>query len=202
MDPLITPLLALGLAAALVGAGLLALRLRRAARRATMLERRLTWYFQARPFSGIGRWEWNAATNRWTWSDEVFRLRGFEPAKDISAGEMFYARVHPDDRFGDLVPQCLAKRLGRMPRTPGSAQHMATIVHGVAEQVFTPMTIEGVEVTVGASIGLSLYPEAATTPAGLIAAADQAMYRAKTSGGMVALHLCEPVSDTHQPGPA
>ncbi len=301
-----------------------------------MLERRLTWYSQALSFSGIGTWDWEAATNRWTWSDDVFRIRGFDPAHDIPAGDMFYARVHPEDRarllaaekacmaniaplsveyrfilpdgrerwmreignvtlddqgrvtgmsgvvmditeerqakdriahrshhddltglpnraylmtvleeavakadrtgnrfalafldlngfkpvndryghrIGDLVLQRLAKRLGRamrpedfvgrlggdefvviMPRLPGTPQDMAAVVRRVAEQVFTPMTVEGIEVAVGASIGLSLYPEAATTPAELIATADQAMYRAKAeaAGGAVALHLFEP----------
>ncbi len=307
-----------------------------------MLERRLTWYSQSLSFSGIGTWDWDAATDRWAWSDEVFRIRGFDPAQDVPAGDMFYARVHPDDRarlraaeqacmaniaplsveyrfilpggqerwmremgnvtlddqgqvtgmqgvvmditeerhakdriahrshhddltglpnraylmavldkavadaartgkafalafvdlngfkpvndqyghrFGDLVLQRLAKRLDRamrpedfvgrlggdefvaiLPRTPGTPEDMAAIVRDVAGQVFTPMTIEGVEVTVGASIGLALYPDAAKTPAGLIAAADQAMYRAKASGGLVALHLSDDeVSDTPRP---
>jgi diguanylate cyclase (GGDEF)-like protein/PAS domain S-box-containing protein len=343
MGPPLLPLVLIGLVTAccITAAVASAIRLRRTRRRAGMLERRLTWYSHALSFAGIGTWDWDAATNRWAWSDEVYRIRGFEAGKDIPAGEMFYARVHPDDRarllaeenacmanlaplsveyrfilpdgqmrwmrelgnvtlddqgrvtgmqgvvmditderqakdriahrshhddltglpnraylmsvlddavteaagtgnhfalafvdlngfkpvndrhghrFGDLVLQRLAKRLTRamrpedfvgrlggdefvviMPRTPGSAQDMAAIVRHVAEQVFTPMTIEGVEVAVGASIGLSLYPETATTPAGLIAAADQAMYRAKASGGMVALQLAEaagPVSDT------
>ncbi len=304
-------------------------------RRAETLERRLTWYSQALSFSGIGTWDWEAATNRWTWSDNLFRIRGFEQGRDIPAGDMFYARVHPDDRdrllaaekacmanvaplsveyrfilpggrerwmreignvtlddqgqviamsgvvmditeerqakdriahrshhddltglpnraylmtvlddvvakaartggrfalafvdlndfkpvndqhghrIGDLVLQRLAKRLGRamrpedfvgrlggdefvviMPRLPGSAQDMAAVVRRVAEQVFTPMAVDGIEVAVGASIGLSLYPEAATTPAELIATADQAMYRAKAAAGgsAVTLHLYE-----------
>lgn len=298
-----------------------------------MLERRLTWYSQALAFSGIGTWDWDAASDRWTWSEDVFRIRGFDPARDVPGGGMFYARVHPEDRdrllaaekacmaniaplaveyrfilpggqqrwmremgnvtlddqgqvtgmqgvvmditeerqakdriahrshhddltglpnraylmamldkavaeadrtgrhfalafvdlngfkpvndrhghrFGDLVLQRLAKRLDRamrpedfvgrlggdefvviMPRTPGTPQDMAAIVRSVAEQVFTPMSIEGVEVAVGAAIGLALYPDAAATPAGLIEAADLAMYRAKAAGGTVALHLFE-----------
>jgi PAS domain S-box-containing protein len=46
----------------------------------------------------VGSWEWDVASNRITWSDELFRIfgmdsRGFDPTY-----EAYVARLHPDDR--------------------------------------------------------------------------------------------------------
>ena len=46
----------------------------------------------------------------------------------------------------------------------------------------TPFEWKGTEVRCGASLGVSLYPDHARDPAALLASADEAMYREKTSG--------------------
>ena len=46
----------------------------------------------------MGSWEWDARTNVVTWSDELFRIYGFEPqSRDITL-DFFLSCVHPDDR--------------------------------------------------------------------------------------------------------
>jgi diguanylate cyclase (GGDEF)-like protein len=60
-----------------------------------------------------------------------------------------------------------------------------------------PIALDGLEVEVGASVGIALAPAHATDPAALLKRADLAMYDAKTSTR--SLRLYEPDLDTHSP---
>ena len=57
-----------------------------------------------------------------------------------------------------------------------AAQTMATVLRDALQR---PMEIEGKTVTVGASVGVSVYPRDGVDVTTLLSAADQAMYRAK-----------------------
>ncbi len=46
----------------------------------------------------------------------------------------------------------------------------------------TPFEWKGLDVSCGASLGVSLYPDHARDPASLLASADEAMYREKSAG--------------------
>jgi len=48
--------------------------------------------------SHTGSWAWNVATGQSHWSEETFRIFGFDPAKTKPSFEMFLERVHPEDR--------------------------------------------------------------------------------------------------------
>jgi PAS domain S-box-containing protein len=54
---------------------------------------------EAQRLSRTGSWAWSPATgeNRY-WSDECFRLLGFDPADGMPPFETFVQRIHPDDR--------------------------------------------------------------------------------------------------------
>ena len=54
---------------------------------------------EAQRLSHTGSWAWSPATgeNRY-WSDECFRLLGFDPADGMPPREEFIKRIHPDDR--------------------------------------------------------------------------------------------------------
>ena len=56
------------------------------------------------------------------------------------------------------------------------------IAANVIEQIARPIEIKNTEVTVSASIGISLYPENGITAEELIRSADKAMYRVKHEG--------------------
>jgi PAS domain S-box-containing protein len=53
---------------------------------------------EAQSLARLGSWEWDIASNRITWSDEMYRLYGLDP----DMGPIDYARyqsmLHPDDR--------------------------------------------------------------------------------------------------------
>jgi PAS domain S-box-containing protein len=50
--------------------------------------------------SHMGSWGWNASTGKLTWSQEHFRILGFDPQTTNPSLNLFWERVHPDDRIG------------------------------------------------------------------------------------------------------
>jgi PAS domain S-box-containing protein len=54
---------------------------------------------EAQRLSHTGSWAWNAASRHSVyWSQENYRLFGFDPEGGIPSDEVFYQRVHPEDR--------------------------------------------------------------------------------------------------------
>ena len=56
------------------------------------------------------------------------------------------------------------------------------IAASLVEAISVPLNVDGVEVAISASIGISLYPENGVTAEELIRSADQAMYGIKREG--------------------
>src|ERR1700681_3411967 len=53
----------------------------------------------AQRLTGTGSWAWNVATRQGVyWSQENYRLLGFDPEGGIPSDEAFYQRIHPEDR--------------------------------------------------------------------------------------------------------
>jgi len=50
--------------------------------------------------SHTGSWGWNASTGKVTWSQEHFRILGLDPQATNPSLDVFWERVHPDDRIG------------------------------------------------------------------------------------------------------
>lgn len=73
-----------------------------------------------------GRYRVNLATQEWWWSDETYRIHGFEPGEVIPTTAMVLAHKHPDDR--DRVRNVLddARRTGE----PFSTVHRIIDAHG------------------------------------------------------------------------
>jgi len=67
----------------------------RAAEEAQRLKRQLE---GAQRIAAVGSWEWDAASGRVSWSDELFRIYGLEPGSVAVTFEGFLANVHPEDR--------------------------------------------------------------------------------------------------------
>ena len=76
------------------------------------LERANASLAEAQQLAHIGSWEWDIASNRVTWSDELYRLYGLEPQSVEIDYETYVSRVHPDDRerVQSSVREALAAR--------------------------------------------------------------------------------------------
>ena len=64
----------------------------------------------AQEISNVGSGEWNLQTNTVWWSDEMFRLLGFEPGSMTPTRDLFLARIHVEDRpkHQDAVARLIA----------------------------------------------------------------------------------------------
>jgi PAS domain S-box-containing protein len=65
---------------------------------------------QAEQLVETGSWEWNVATDRMLWSDNMFRLLGLEPGAVRPTADYVIGRTHPDDR-GRVTAVVAAARL-------------------------------------------------------------------------------------------
>lgn len=52
----------------------------------------------AEKIARLGSWEWEIATNRVTWSSEMYRIYGLDPATFGASYQAFMILLHPDDR--------------------------------------------------------------------------------------------------------
>ena len=53
---------------------------------------------EAQQLARIGSWEWDVPSGRVTWSDELFRIHGHEPAAFEPTPRSFFTDLHPGDR--------------------------------------------------------------------------------------------------------
>jgi len=69
---------------------------------------------EAQRLSHIGSWHWNLASNVIIWSDEMFRIYGFEPQSFVVTHDLVISRTHPDDvaRCMQAGDQLLRNRQG------------------------------------------------------------------------------------------
>lgn len=52
----------------------------------------------AQAIAHIGSWSWDVATDTVTWSDELYRMYGLDPADHDATYDGFLNRIHPEDR--------------------------------------------------------------------------------------------------------
>src|SRR5580692_5686084 len=52
----------------------------------------------AEQVTATGCWEYNVATRQRVWSDQVFRIYGFDPKNGVPSEETMFEMIHPDDR--------------------------------------------------------------------------------------------------------
>ena len=62
------------------------------------LARREAMFREAEEVGGSGSWEWDLATNRLTWSDNLYRIFGLEPGSFEPSLERYIERFVPDGR--------------------------------------------------------------------------------------------------------
>ncbi|MFE5292098.1 PAS and ANTAR domain-containing protein [Isoptericola sp. NPDC056618] len=74
----------------------------------------------------VGRYRHDLATGRWWWSDETYRIHGFEPGDVVPTTSLILAHKHPDDR--DRVSQVL--RRACTTGEPFSSVHRIMDAHG------------------------------------------------------------------------
>jgi diguanylate cyclase (GGDEF)-like protein len=94
----------------------------------------------------------------------------FLEARDIyQAGKILLARVGGDE-FAAIIPGIESK------------QQASAIANGAIDVLRQPFTVGGSKINIGASVGITMFPEDAKTYEDLLVNADLAMYAAKNKG--------------------
>ena len=73
------------------------------------LKRRGAQLAEAQKTAHMGSWEWDMTTGKVSWSDELYRIYGFEPGQFEPTYEAYLNIVHPDER--DRVNQAISAAL-------------------------------------------------------------------------------------------
>ena len=100
------------------------------------LRRSEAYLAEGQRISHTGSWGWNVATGEVVWSQEHFRIFGFDPATVKPSYRMFLERVHPKDRLfvERTVDRAVRERSNlkmdyRVVLTDGSLKHVHTVGH-------------------------------------------------------------------------
>ncbi|WP_256077596.1 EAL domain-containing protein [Massilia sp. YIM B04103] len=94
----------------------------------------------------------------------------------------FSSRLVDCLRVRDTIGRFGGDEFAAILMLPEGAQNAIAVVDKIREAMRQPFDLKGHEVTVTASIGISVYPDDGTDPDTLIQYADTAMYRAKEAG--------------------
>lgn len=126
-------------------------QLRASAERLREHERQLA---EAQAIAHVGSWEWDIATNRLTWSEELCRIFGL-PVGSPASYEELVARVYPADR--ERVEQAIAIGLTerrtvdfewRLERSDGKTRHVHTRSIVVTDPTGKPVRMAGTSMDV------------------------------------------------------
>jgi PAS domain S-box-containing protein len=102
------------------------------------LRRREAYLAEAQRLSHTGSWAWNVRTDALFWSEEIFRIYGYNPQETGPTWGQFLQRVHPDDRAQieqrakiETTRKEWADSLGdfRIVLPDGTIKHLHSIAH-------------------------------------------------------------------------
>lgn len=105
-------------------------------RQSRLRERQLA---MAQKIAHLGSWEWDMASRITSWSDELYRIFGVEPATTPASYKRYLERIHPEDREAvkkivrDALKNCrpFVSHYCRIVRPDGSIR----TIHGQGEVV-------------------------------------------------------------------
>jgi two-component system cell cycle sensor histidine kinase/response regulator CckA len=64
----------------------------------SLLTEREASFSEVERLANVGSWSWDVRTNEVVWSEQAFRIFGYDPAVDKATRDAFFAALHPDDR--------------------------------------------------------------------------------------------------------
>jgi diguanylate cyclase (GGDEF)-like protein len=119
-------------------------------------------------------------------------IDGFKPVNDThghAAGDAVLVgiadRIRHHIRAADTAARLGGDEFAVLLEAVVGTASAVTVAKGIVDALKEPFTFEGKLIRIGGSIGVACTSEDGDDPDGLIAAADQRMYRAKRSGGGV-----------------
>jgi PAS domain S-box-containing protein len=104
----------------------------------------------AQQLADMGDYDWHIETDTNTWSDQLFRIYGYEPGAIEPAYEVFMQHVHPEDRDTVRAVHQHAYATGepyemieRIVRPDGEVRHLASNGQVVTDENGNPVRFRG-----------------------------------------------------------
>ena len=104
----------------------------------------------AQELANMGDYDWHIATDTNSWSDQLYRMYGYEPQEFNASYERFLSMVHPDDRDAVIAMHRQVYQTGgswtmteRIVRPDGEVRHLATNGVVVQDENGTPVRMRG-----------------------------------------------------------
>src|SRR5437867_991221 len=105
------------------------------------LRRREAYLEDAQRLSQTGSWAWSPEVGIKYWSEECYRVQGFDPRKGLPRFEELFQRIHPDDRpkLKELIEGVVREKIEfetdyRLVHPDGAVRD----IHTTAHPVFSP----------------------------------------------------------------
>jgi PAS domain S-box-containing protein len=105
----------------------------------------------AQHLARLGSWQWDVATNRVTWSDELYRIYGLQPDSFSATFEGYLAYVYPEDQ--SIARTAIERALRshqpftfeeRIVRPDGSQRSLYSQGHVVLDEAGQPAQLVGI----------------------------------------------------------
>ncbi|CAN5708607.1 hypothetical protein BH11ACT8_BH11ACT8_29380 [soil metagenome] len=104
----------------------------------------------AQALANMGDYEWHVASDATTWSDQLYRIYGYEPQSFNASYAVFMEHVHPDDRghvraahehaFATGEPYEMVERI---VRSDGEVRHLSSNGQVVHDDDGSPVRMRG-----------------------------------------------------------
>ena len=109
------------------------------ARAETALRRSEAFLAEGQRISHTGSWSWNVSSGKVSWSEEHFRIFGYDPQKTQPSYQLFLETVHPEDRstIEQNLDRAVREKSGfdmefRIALADGSIKHVQGVGRPVA----------------------------------------------------------------------
>ena len=104
----------------------------------------------AQMLANMGDYDWHIETDTNTWSDQLFRIYGYEPGQIMASYDVFMQHIHPDDRekirgvhqhaYATGEPYQMVERI---LRPDGELRYLASNGQVVTDANGTPLRMRG-----------------------------------------------------------
>ena len=104
----------------------------------------------AQMLANMGDYDWHIETDTNTWSDQLFRIYGYEPGQIMASYDVFMEHIHPDDRehirsvhqhaYATGEPYQMVERI---LRADGELRYLASNGQVVTDANGTPLRMRG-----------------------------------------------------------
>jgi len=104
----------------------------------------------AQQLANMGDYDWHISTDTNSWSDQLYRMYGYEPQEFNASYDKFLSMIHPDDRDAVTAMHRQVYETGgswqmieRIIRPDGEVRHLATNGVVIKDEDGTPIRMRG-----------------------------------------------------------